>query len=120
MGIFGGKRTSDKSCAQHRGSKEIAGRMEIPKADGVASSDRTGVREHHRGTRLRTCADEFGRVMEQLAGEVGQDGKREYNVLKGKSAKVQKLVFVEGSWWNRRCAEVHTESPLARGRMAGT
>ena len=37
VGIFGGKRTSNKSCAQHRGPKEIDGRMDMPKAAGVAA-----------------------------------------------------------------------------------
>ena len=39
-GIRGGKRTSDKSCAQHRSPKEIDGLTNMPKADGVAARDR--------------------------------------------------------------------------------
>ena len=35
MGMLGGKRTSDKSCAQH--PEEIDGRVDNPKADGVAA-----------------------------------------------------------------------------------
>ena len=31
------KRTSNKSCAQHRGPEEIDGRMDMPKAAGVAA-----------------------------------------------------------------------------------
>ena len=35
--MLGGKRRSDKSCAQHHGREEIDGRMDLPKADGMAA-----------------------------------------------------------------------------------
>ena len=34
---FRGKRTSDESCAQDGGSEEVDGRMDMSKADGMAS-----------------------------------------------------------------------------------
>ena len=37
LAFFGDKRTGDERCAQHRGSKEIDGRMDLPKADGMAA-----------------------------------------------------------------------------------
>ena len=36
-GRCGGMRTSDKSCAQHHDPNEINGRLDMPKADGVAA-----------------------------------------------------------------------------------
>ena len=36
IGFLAFKRTSDKSCAHHCGLEEIDGRMDMPKADGVA------------------------------------------------------------------------------------
>ena len=35
--FFGGKRTRDKSCAQHRGPQEVDGRMDLPTAHGMAA-----------------------------------------------------------------------------------
>ena len=37
VGIVGGKRTSDMSCAQHLGPEKIDGRVDMPKAGGMAA-----------------------------------------------------------------------------------
>ena len=51
VGILGCKRKGDESCAQYGGSEEDDGRMDLPKTDGVASRDWTGVCGHHREVR---------------------------------------------------------------------
>ena len=35
--VVGGKRASNKNCAQHRGPEEIDQRMNMPKAEGMAA-----------------------------------------------------------------------------------
>ena len=35
--VFCGQRKSDESCAQHRGSEDVDGRMDMSRADGMAS-----------------------------------------------------------------------------------
>ena len=37
IGILGGKSTSDECRPHHRGPEVIDGRMDMPKADGVAA-----------------------------------------------------------------------------------
>ena len=68
--FISGKRTSDKSCAQHRGLEENEGRKDMPKADGMAARDRIGVRGHH-----REIADKLDRVIEHTES----DGSRMIN-----------------------------------------
>ena len=61
-------REKDESCAQYGGSEEDDGRMELPKTDGVASRDWTGVCGHHREVRQRNGVDKFDCVMEHDEG----------------------------------------------------
>ena len=37
VGVFAGQRKSDESCAQHGGSEEVDARLDMSKADGMAS-----------------------------------------------------------------------------------
>ena len=68
ISILACKRKGDESCAQYGGSEEDDGRMVLPKTDGVASRDWTGVCGHHREVRQRTCVGKFDCVMEHNEG----------------------------------------------------
>ena len=48
-----------------RGPENVDGRMDMPKADGMASSDRIGVCGHHCESEQRASSDEFDRVLER-------------------------------------------------------
>ena len=65
----GGKRTRDKSCTQHRGPEEIDGRMDMPKADGMAARGRIGVRGPHREIGQRNGFDKLDGVMEHTESD---------------------------------------------------
>ena len=81
VSILGCKRKGDESCAQYGGSEEDDGRMDLPKTDGVASRDWTGVCGQHREVRQRTGVDKFDCIMDHDEGndELIKDDHREHS-----------------------------------------
>ena len=79
VGVFCCPRERDEGCVQHCGAEEIDGRVGLPRIDGVAPRNRTGVREHRRQVRQRASFDEFDRIMEQPVSDEGRftDDRRE-------------------------------------------
>ena len=69
LAILGCKRKGDESCAQYGGSEEDARRTDLPRTDGVASRDWTGVCGHHCEVRQRTSVAKFDFVMEHGEGD---------------------------------------------------
>ena len=54
------------------GAEEMDGAVDMPKVDGVAPRNQTGVRGQHCEVRQRASVDEFARVMERPASNEGR------------------------------------------------
>ena len=113
---FGGNRF------QHGVAEEVDGCMDLSKADGVASRDRTGVRVHHREVRQRARADEFDRVVQHFAiddcAKSNEIVDKNDIISSGRDQNEVMFISIWQSFASMRdscCAETHDHRRLHRG-----